>query len=165
MTLGDWLQKQLFERRIVLVTGPLDDVAAARAAAALLTLGASGNGPIGPIELHLDSPGARLRPRRHGRHPALGAECPLPRLDRRLRHRRGLGRGSPHRSAAHAVPPLQPTARFTGTPEEIAAQSRQQHRQHLPHNILPDARRRARGGRPRPTSHPRDARANLTRCP
>ena len=57
MSLGSWLQEQLFERRIVLVTGRLDDDAAARAAAALLTLDACGNRPI---ELHLDSPGGAL---------------------------------------------------------------------------------------------------------
>jgi ATP-dependent Clp protease, protease subunit len=127
MTLGDWLQEQLFERRIVLVTGPLDDVAAARAAAALLTLGASGNGPI---ELHLDSPGG-----------ALGAAFVLADTADTLRSElivlcRGQIGGSAiavvsaadHRTAApHTRFHLsQPTARFTGTPEEIAAQSRQQ---------------------------------------
>jgi len=57
MSLGNWLQEQLFERRIVLVTGRLDDDAAAKAAAAFLTPDASGNRPI---ELHLDSPGGAL---------------------------------------------------------------------------------------------------------
>jgi hypothetical protein len=36
MSLEAWLEEQLFERRIVLVTGRLDDDTAARAAAALL---------------------------------------------------------------------------------------------------------------------------------
>ena len=49
MSLGNWLREQLFERRIVLVTGRLDDDAAARTAAALLTLDASGNQPIDSI--------------------------------------------------------------------------------------------------------------------
>jgi ATP-dependent Clp protease protease subunit len=49
---GGWLEEQLFERRIVLVTGRLDDDAAAKAAAVLLALEARGDGPI---ELHLDS--------------------------------------------------------------------------------------------------------------
>ena len=53
MSLGGWLQEQLFERRIVLVTGRLDDDAAAKAAAALLTLDARADRPI---ELHLNSP-------------------------------------------------------------------------------------------------------------
>jgi ATP-dependent Clp protease, protease subunit len=51
-----WLQEQLFERRIVLVTGRLDDEAAARAAATPLALDAREDRPI---ELHLDSPTAR----------------------------------------------------------------------------------------------------------
>jgi hypothetical protein len=34
MSLGDWLQEQLFERRIVFVTGRLDDDDAAKAAGA-----------------------------------------------------------------------------------------------------------------------------------
>jgi ATP-dependent protease ClpP protease subunit len=50
MSLGDWLQEQLFERRIVLVTGQLDDDAAAQVAAALLTLDVRSDKPI---ELHL----------------------------------------------------------------------------------------------------------------
>ena len=50
MSLGAWLEEQLFERRVVLVTGRLDDDAAAKAAAALLALDARGDRPI---ELHL----------------------------------------------------------------------------------------------------------------
>src|SRR6266498_3932645 len=57
MSLEDWLQEQLFERRIVLLTGRLDDGAAAKAAAALLALDARGERPI---ELHLDSPDGAL---------------------------------------------------------------------------------------------------------
>jgi ATP-dependent Clp protease protease subunit len=127
MSLGSWLHEQLFERRIVLVTGRLDDDAAARAAAALLTLDASGNGPI---ELHLDSPGG-----------ALGAAFVLVDTADTLRSElRVLCRGqvggpaiavvaiAGHRtSAPHTRFHLaQPTARFTGTPEGIAAQNRQQ---------------------------------------
>jgi ATP-dependent Clp protease protease subunit len=57
MSLGGWLREQLFERRIVLITGRLDDDAAAKAAAALLALDAGGDRPI---ELHLDSPDGAL---------------------------------------------------------------------------------------------------------
>src|SRR5260370_17837186 len=57
MSLGGWLQERLFERRIVLITGHLDDGAAARAAAALLALDAGGGRPIG---LHPGSPGRAL---------------------------------------------------------------------------------------------------------
>src|SRR5260370_20926696 len=53
MSLGGWLQERLFERRIVLITGHLDDGAAARAAAALLALDAGGERPN---PLHPDSP-------------------------------------------------------------------------------------------------------------
>jgi hypothetical protein len=50
--LSAWLQEKLFARRIVLVTGWLDDAIAGEAAAALMTLDTIGDEPI---ELHLDS--------------------------------------------------------------------------------------------------------------
>jgi ATP-dependent protease ClpP protease subunit len=53
----DWREEQLFERRIVLVTGQLDDHTAAKAAAALLTLEARADRPI---DLPLDSPDGAL---------------------------------------------------------------------------------------------------------
>src|SRR6267142_764233 len=121
MPLGDWLQEQLFERRIVLVTGRLDDDTAARAAGALLTLDASGNQPI---ELHLDSPGGVL-----GAAFVLADTADALRSELRVLCRGQIGgpaiavvAAADHRTAAahtrfHLV---QPTARFTGTPEEIA---------------------------------------------
>ncbi len=127
MSHGGWLQEQLFQRRIVLVTGRLDDDAAAKSAAALLALDACGDRPI---ELHLDSPDG-----------ALGAAFVLIDTVDTLRSAlRVLCRGqiggpsigvvaaADDRAAApHARFHLsQPTARFAGTPEEIAAQSRQQ---------------------------------------
>ena len=127
MSLWGSLQEQLFERRIVFVTGQLDDGAAARAAAALLALDAGGERPI---DLHLDSPDG-----------ALGAAFILIDTAEMLRSAlRVLCRGqvggpvigviaaADHRAASpHARFHLsQPTARFAGTPEEIAAQSRQQ---------------------------------------
>src|SRR4030095_3680128 len=57
MSLGDWLQEQLFERCIVVVTGRLEDDAVAKAAAALLALDARTDRRI---ELQLDSPDAVL---------------------------------------------------------------------------------------------------------
>jgi hypothetical protein len=42
MGLGGWLQEQLFERRIVMLTGRLDADAASRAAAVLTALDADG---------------------------------------------------------------------------------------------------------------------------
>ena len=127
MPLGDWLHEQLFKRRIVLVTGRLDNDAAARAAAALLTLDASGNQPI---ELHLDSPGGAL-----GAAFALVDTADTLRLELRVLCRGQIGgaaiavvAAADHRIAApHTRFHLaQPTESFTGTPEEIAAQSRRQ---------------------------------------
>jgi ATP-dependent Clp protease protease subunit len=127
MPLGNWLQEQLFERRIVLVTGRLDDDAVARAAAALLTLDASGNQPI---ELHLDSPGGAL-----GAALVLAGTADTLRSELRVLCRGQIGgpaiavvTAADHRIAApHTRFHLsQPTAQFTGTPEEIAAQNRHQ---------------------------------------
>jgi ATP-dependent Clp protease, protease subunit len=127
MSLGAWLEEQLFERRVVLVTGRLDDDAAGKAAAALLALDASGDRPI---ELHLDSPDG-----------ALGAAFVLIDMADTLRSAlRVLCRGqiggpvigviaaADHCAAApHTRFHLsQPTVRFAGTPEEIAAQNRHQ---------------------------------------
>jgi ATP-dependent Clp protease protease subunit len=127
MSLGDRLQEQLFERRIVLITGRLDDDAAARAAAALLTLDANGNQPI---EIHLDSPGGAL-----GAAFVLVDTAATLRSDVRVLCRGQVGgpaiavvsaadhcAATPH-TRFHLA---QPTTRFTGTPEEIAAQSRLQ---------------------------------------
>jgi ATP-dependent Clp protease protease subunit len=52
-----WLDERLQGRRVVLVTGRLDDAVAARAAAALMSLDAEGDRPI---ELHVDSPDGSL---------------------------------------------------------------------------------------------------------
>ncbi|BCB81772.1 ATP-dependent Clp endopeptidase proteolytic subunit ClpP [Phytohabitans flavus] len=41
-----WLQERLFEQRMVVLTGPLNDDAATRAAAALMTLDALGSEPV-----------------------------------------------------------------------------------------------------------------------
>jgi ATP-dependent Clp protease protease subunit len=127
VSLGRWLHEQLFERRIVLLTGPLDDDAAANTAAALLALDAREHRPI---ELHLDSADG-----------ALGAAFVLIDMVDTLRSPlRVLCRGQiggpaigvvaagDHRAAVpHARFHLaQPTARLAGTPDEIAAQSRQQ---------------------------------------
>ena len=127
MSLGDWLGEQLFGRRIVLITGQLDDDAAGRASAALLTLDAHENRLI---ELHLDSPGGSLR----------AAFILVDTADALRSELRVLCRGqvggaaiavisaADHRVAApHTRFHLaQPTARFIGTPAEIDAQNRQQ---------------------------------------
>jgi ATP-dependent Clp protease protease subunit len=94
MGLGGWLQEQLFERRIVMLTGRLDADAASRAAAVLTALDADG---APPIELHLDSGDGELA-------AALVVIDSL-----------GALRAS-----------VRATARFTGSPAQLAAQSRQQ---------------------------------------
>jgi len=127
MGLGDWLQEQLFDRRIVLVAGRLGDDAAAKAAAALLSLDARGDEPI---ELHLDSPSGEL-----GAVFVLIGIIETLRLPLRVSCRGqvggpvvGLLAVVDHRVAApHARFHLaQPLAKFAGTPEAIVAQSRQQ---------------------------------------
>jgi len=54
---SSWLEERLFERRIVLCRGVLDDVLAGRVAAELMTLDALGDGAV---ELQLASQGASL---------------------------------------------------------------------------------------------------------
>jgi ATP-dependent Clp protease, protease subunit len=125
--LSAWLQEKLFERRIVLVTGRLDADLAAEAAAALLTLDATGDEPI---ELHVDSPDGTLEAafvlidtidllhatlRAHGRGQVGGPAI-------------GVVAAADHRSASpHTRFRLfQPTAQFSGTPDQIASDSRQQ---------------------------------------
>jgi ATP-dependent Clp protease protease subunit len=56
-TEGAWLQERLFERRIVLCRGVLDDVLAGRVAAELMTLDALGDAAV---ELQIDTEGASL---------------------------------------------------------------------------------------------------------
>jgi ATP-dependent Clp protease protease subunit len=125
--LSSWLQEKLFERRIVLITGRLDDDVAAAAAAALMALDGGGDTPI---ELHLDSyDGAlesafvvidtiglvqapvRIRGRGQVGGPAVGV----------------MAAGTHRAATAHTRFRLsQPTGRFAGTPDQIAAHSRQQ---------------------------------------
>jgi ATP-dependent Clp protease protease subunit len=122
-----WLQEELFRRRIVLVTGPLDDDVAARAAAQVVALDAASDAPI---TIHLDSPDATLEAafvlmdtldavrapvRVHCRGrvggPAVGVVA--------------VARG--RTASAHTRFRLgQPTARFSGTPDAVDAYSRQQ---------------------------------------
>jgi ATP-dependent Clp protease protease subunit len=125
--LAVWLQQQLFERRIVLVTGRLDDDVAVEAAAALVTLDAAADEPI---ELHLDSPDGTLE----------AAFILIDAIDRlratlRVQCRGQVGgpaigvvAAADHRTAApHARFRLsQPVAQFAGTPDHVAARSRQQ---------------------------------------
>ena len=52
-----WMQRQLFDRRIVLLSGPLDDETGNEIGAALMTLDALGDGPV---HLQIDSDGESL---------------------------------------------------------------------------------------------------------
>src|SRR5262245_34378387 len=126
MGLESWLHKELLDRRIVVVSGRLDDGAAVKAAAALLSLDAQGDEPI---ELHLNSPDGEL-----GAAFVLIDTIEMLRLPLRTLCRGqvggpviGLLAVADYRMAApHARFHLsQPTTRFAGTPEAIAAQSRQ----------------------------------------
>ena len=125
--LSAWIQEQLLERRIVLVTGHLDAGAAAEIAAALVVLDGAG---AAPIELHVSSANG-----------ALDATFAVIDTIERLRapvYARCRGEvggtvvgvtasaeqstAAPHTRFRLA----QPTARFAGSPAEIAAESRRQ---------------------------------------
>lgn len=54
---GDWLEGYLFDRRITVVRGALDDLVATRVATELMTLDATGDGPV---TLQIDSGGGSL---------------------------------------------------------------------------------------------------------
>jgi ATP-dependent Clp protease protease subunit len=125
MSLASWLQEQLFERRIVLLTGRLDEDTAAKTAAALLALDARATRPI---ELHLDSPDGTLGAAftlidtagalRSALHVFCRGQIGGPAI--------GVIAAADHRAAApHTRFHLsQPAARFAGSPDEIAAQNR-----------------------------------------
>lgn len=125
--LSAWLQEKLFARRIVFITGQLDDAVAADASAQLLTLGAIGEEPI---DIHLDSPDGTLE-------AAFVLIDALDALRAPVRvHCRGQVGGAVigvlaaarHRFASpHTRFRLgQPTTQFSGTPDEIASHTRQQ---------------------------------------
>ena len=123
--LSAWLQEKLFERRIVLVTGELTDALAAEASAQLLTLGALGDEPI---EIHLDSPDGTLEAAfvlidaldvlRAPVHVQCRGEVGGPVI--------GVLAAARHRAASpHTRFRLgQPTAQFSGTPDQIASHNR-----------------------------------------
>src|SRR5262245_18277716 len=127
MGLEGWLREQLFARRTVLVAGRLDDAGAARAAGALLALDADEDRPI---EVHLDSPDGALEAAfalidtidalRSALHVLCRGQTGGPVI--------GVLCAADHRAATpHAHFHLcQPTARFDGAPEAIAAQNRLQ---------------------------------------
>jgi ATP-dependent Clp protease protease subunit len=127
----EWLQEKLFERRIVFITGRLDDALAAQAAAQIMTLDAAGDQPIdvvldsgdGTLEAAfvlidvLDAAHATVRVQCQGRvsGSAIGVAAAADHCA-----------ATPHTTFRLAAPATQ----FSGTPEQIAAQSAQ-HRQLL----------------------------------
>jgi ATP-dependent Clp protease protease subunit len=121
-----WLPAKLFERRIVLITGRLDDAVAARAAAEIMGLEAAGDEPI---ELQVDSPDGTLEAAFVLIDTLDGLRAPV------RAHCRGAAGGpgvgvvavAGDRSAApHARFRLaQPTVQLSGTPDQLAAQARQ----------------------------------------
>ncbi len=116
------LHEQLYERRIVLVTGRLDDGVAARAAAALLSLDAAGNATI---DVHVDSPDGALEAA-FVLIDTLGLiRAPVRALGRGLVGTPAIGvvaaagyrAASPHARFRLAQPPV----RLVGTPDEVDA--------------------------------------------
>lgn len=127
----DWLQEKLFERRMVLVTGRLDDALASQAAAQIMTLDATGGEPIdvvldsgeGTLEAAfvlidvIDAAHATVRVRCRGQvhGPAVGV----------------VAAGDQRSASPHTTFRLiAPAVAASGTPDQIAAQS-QAHRQLL----------------------------------
>jgi ATP-dependent Clp protease protease subunit len=123
-----WLQEKLFERRIVFVTGRLDEALAAHAAAQIMTLDASGDAPIDVIMVSgdgtleaafvlidvFDTAQASVRVHCQGQvgGPAVGVAAAA---DQRS--------ASPHTRFRLSAPPSQ----LAGTPDQLAAHS-QEHR-------------------------------------
>ena len=126
---GAWLEDRLWEQRLLLLTGFLDDAAAARAAAQLMTLDAASGERA--IHLHLATSDGELG--------ASGLLADTVELTRAPVHVRALGVvGGPclsvlavadHRSAAgHASFTLrEPRASFAGTAEQLSSHA-QAHR-------------------------------------
>ena len=127
----EWLQEKLFERRMVFVTGRLDDALAGQVAAQIMALDATGNAPI---DLFLDSgdgtlaaafvlidviDAARTTVRAHCRGQVSGPAV-------------GVAAAADERSAApHTTFRLTaPVERVGGTPDEVVERSAQ-HRDFL----------------------------------
>jgi ATP-dependent Clp protease, protease subunit len=122
----DWLQERLFERRMVLMTGRLDDALAGQAAAQITTLDAASDEPIdvvldsggGTLEAAfvlidvIDAARAMVRVRCQGQvvGPAVGVVAAA---DQRS--------AAPHTTFRLTAPAVA----ASGTPDQIAAQSAQ----------------------------------------
>jgi ATP-dependent Clp protease protease subunit len=125
--LPGWLQGKLFERRIIFVTGRLDDAVAAQTAAEIMTLGATGDRPI---DLYLDSSDGTLEAAFilidtvNLLHTTLRAHCRGQVGGPAI----GVLAAADHRSAGpHTRFRLaQPTAQFSGTADQIASHTQAQ---------------------------------------
>ena len=123
----DWLRAQLFARRIVLLTGPLDAALAAQVQAQLTALDAPG---ADPITLHVDSPDGAL-PAAFVVMDAIDAlQAPAHVLCRGRVGGPSIGVvacGARRTATPHARFRLcQPRAQLAGRPDAIAAQNREQ---------------------------------------
>jgi len=124
-----WLQEKLFERRIVFVTGRLDDALAAQAAAQITMLDASSDAPIdvvlssgdGTLEAAfalidvIDAADATIRVRCQGQvtGPAIGV----------------VAAADERSASAHTTFRLSlPAIKLSGTPDQIAALSEEHRR-------------------------------------
>jgi ATP-dependent Clp protease protease subunit len=123
----DWLREKLFERRIVMLTGPLDHALAAQVQAQLLALDAP---DAEPIVLHVDSADGALAAAFVVMDAMDALSAPVHALCRGRIGGASLGvvASAARRTATpHARFRLsQPRSRFSGTPDEIAARSREQ---------------------------------------
>jgi ATP-dependent Clp protease protease subunit len=123
----DWLRERLFERRIVLLTGPLDHALAARVVAELVALDGAG---AAPIALHVDSGDGVITAGLAVMDAIDALRAPVHALCRGQVGTPALAAvaAAAHRAATpHARFRLaQPSARFSGRPDDVAAQSRAQ---------------------------------------
>ena len=123
----DWLRRQLFDRRIVFLTGRLDASRASEVHASLVALDAA---DVSPITVHVDSPDGSLDAAfvvvdaidalRAAVHAHCRGQVGGPAI--------GIVAAAAHRVAMpHARFRLgQPAGRFSGTPDQLLAESRQQ---------------------------------------
>ena len=122
----EWLQARLFERRLVFVTGPLDETLAARATAQIVALDAGSDAPIdivlnsrdGTLEAAfalidaVDAARAAVRVQCQG-HVSGAAIGVLAAADHRV--------ATPHTTFRL----ITPTTRLAGSPEQLVQQSHQ----------------------------------------
>ena len=122
-----WLQEKLFERRIVFVTGRLDDVLAGQAAAQIMTLDATGDDPIDVVLSSADGTleaAFMLIDVVDAAHAAVRVHCQGQVGGPAI----GVAAAADHRSASpHTTFRLSaPASQRSGTADQLAAHSEQQ---------------------------------------